>query len=128
MDPGQYFPEKQSVAIYNTTDMCAIYAEVGGKRSVSNSKYFAWYTIKRSSSKVPTSCFVIQFRRNFSASAVISSINASLLNACSKCYQSVPSLAALLFVPTLLAVSHPVTAWIAGRTSTKSESKLLARS
>ena len=26
MDPGQYFPEKQSVAIYNTTDMCAIYA------------------------------------------------------------------------------------------------------
>ena len=26
VDPGQFFPEKQSVAIYNTADMRAIYA------------------------------------------------------------------------------------------------------
>ena len=39
---------------------------------------------RRSSSKVSTSCFVIHFRRNFSASAIISSLNASMPDAYSK--------------------------------------------
>ena len=37
-------------------------------RSLTNSKYLSWYTIKSSSSKVSTWYFVIHFKRNFSAS------------------------------------------------------------
>ena len=87
VDPGQYFPEKQSAAICNTADMPAIYAVCYQKLSESvNVKLLVFLMVDNKMQFIESVNIMLcyKFRRNFSASAITSSLNASLPNAYSK--------------------------------------------
>ena len=86
--PGQCFPGKQSVAIYNTADMCAILLPdvIRSWRKAFNVKLQIILMVDNKMQFIESVNIMLchTFMRNFSASAIISSLNASLPNVYSK--------------------------------------------